>query len=311
VKKSSKFEAGYLNNEEESHMSDAVELLINAQCLVGEGPIWDDEKQVLYWVDILNSTLFIYDPATAENRAFNIGQHVGTVVPRASGGLLLAVRDGFAFFDPDTQELTMIDDPEAHLPGNRFNDGKCDPAGRFWAGTMAYDNPTDQGSLYRLDADFSVHKMLDNIGISNGIAWSLDHSTMYFIDSIRYTVRAFDYDIETGDIAGERVVIHVPKEVGLPDGMAIDSDGMLWVAHFGGSQVCRWSPESGKILETIMLPVSCVTACAFGGANLDTLFITSASHVLDEEDLDHEPHAGGLFAVKPGYRGVPAFRFAG
>ena len=292
-------------------MDGNVELLVDEHALVGEGPLWDEEEQVLYWVDILSSKLFIYDPASGENRTLDVGQHVGTVVTRASGGLMLAVREGFASFDLETQELTLIANPEAHVTGNRFNDGKCDPAGRFWAGTMAYENPKDSGSLYRLDTDLSVHKMFGGVAISNGIVWSLDHTTMYYVDTLRKNVRAWDYDNETGDIANERAIINVPEEAGMPDGMAIDSEGMLWVAHYGGARVSRWNPGSGELLEEIPLPVTQVTACAFGGPDLATLFITSAAQELDAEELARQPLAGGLFAIETPYRGVPSFRFGG
>ena len=292
-------------------MDTGVELLVDAHAQVGEGPLWDEEQQVLYWVDILSSLLYIYDPATGENRALDIGQHVGTVVTRASGGLMLAVREGFASFDLETQELTLIANPEAHITGNRFNDGKCDPAGRFWAGTMAYENPTNQGSLYRLDTDFSVHKIFGDVAISNGIIWSLDRMTMYYIDTLRKNVRAFDYDNDTGDISNERVIVNVPEEIGMPDGMAIDSEGMLWVAHYGGSCVSRWNPNTAQLLEKIDLPVTQVTACAFGGPNMDILFITSAAQELDAEELARQPLAGGLFSIKTPYQGVLSFRFGG
>ncbi len=292
-------------------MDTGVELLVDAHAQVGEGPLWDEERQVLYWVDILSSLLYIYDPATGENRALDVGRHVGTVVTRASGGLMLAVREGFASFDLETQELTLIADPEAHITGNRFNDGKCDPAGRFWAGTMAYENPTNQGSLYRLDTDLSVHKIFGDVAISNGIIWSLDHTTMYYIDTLRKNVRAFDYADDTGDISNERVIINVPEEVGMPDGMAIDSEGMLWVAHYGGSCVSRWNPNTAQLLLRIDLPVTQVTACAFGGPNLDILFITSAAQELDAAELDRQPLAGGLFSIKTPHQGVPSFRFGG
>ena len=292
-------------------MDSAVELLVDQHALVGEGPLWDEQEQVLYWVDILNSTLFIYDPATGENKEIDVGQHVGTVVTRASGGLMLAVRDGFASFDLETRELTLIANPEAHVTGNRFNDGKCDPAGRFWAGTMAYENPKDSGSLYRLDTDLSVHKIFGGVAISNGIVWSLDNTTMYYVDTLRKNVRAFDYDNDTGDISNERVVIEVPAETGLPDGMAIDSEGMLWVAHYGGSRVSRWNPATGENLGHIPLPVTQVTACAFGGPDMTTLFITSAAQELDAAELARQPLAGGLFAIETPYRGVPSFRFGG
>ncbi|NJN82848.1 MAG: SMP-30/gluconolactonase/LRE family protein [Caldilineaceae bacterium] len=217
----------------------------------------------------------------------------------------------FAAFDLESETLTKIADPEADNPGNRFNDGKCDPAGRFWAGTMAYDNPTDQGSLYRLDTDMSVHKMLGDIGIANGIIWSLDAKTMYYIDSVRHNVRAFDYDNATGDIANERVIIATDKSMGLPDGMTIDAEGMLWVAYYGGSCIRRWNPDTGEQLDQIDLPTKSITACAFGGPNLETLFITCACQRMDEAALAREPLAGALFATKPGVRGVPSHKFAG
>ena len=292
-------------------MDTGVELLVDAHAQVGEGPLWDEEQQVLYWVDILGSLLYIYDPATGENRVLDVGRHVGTVVTRASGGLMLAVREGFASFDLETQELTLIANPEAHITGNRFNDGKCDPAGRFWAGTMAYESPSNQGSLYRLDTDLSVHKIFGDVAISNGIIWSLDHTTMYYIDTLRKNVRAFDYADDTGDISNERVIINVPEEIGMPDGMAIDSEGMLWVAHYGGSCVSRWNPNTAQLLLKIDLPVTQVTACAFGGPNLDILFITSAAQELDAAELERQPLAGGLFSIKTPYQGVPSFRFGG
>lgn len=292
-------------------MNDDVKILVDNHALVGEGALWDETQGVLYWVDILSNKLYIYDPASGENRAFDVGQHVGTVVLRASGGVMLAVYDGFAAYDLESQKLTLISDPEADLPNNRFNDGKCDPAGRFWAGTMAYSNQTTQGSLYRLDTDLSVHKLLGNIGISNGIVWGLDAKTMYYIDSMAYNVRAFDYDNATGDLSNERVVITVPRELSLPDGMAIDAEGMLWVAHFGGSAVRRWDPSTGQVLATIELPAKQITSCAFGGPNLETLYITSGANGLDATALAKQPHAGALFAVKPGVRGVPTFKFAG
>ena len=291
-------------------MSSDVTLVVDAHALVGEGPIWDDKKGVLYWVDIMSSMLYEYNPVTGVNRSYNVGQHVGTIVPRASGGVMLAVYDGFAAFDPANGQLTLIADPEADLPDNRFNDGKCDPAGRFWAGTMAYSNQTTQGSLYRLDPDLSVHKMLGEIGIANGIVWSLDNKTMYYIDSVANTVRSFDYELATGNLSNERVIIRTDG-LGLPDGMAIDAEGMLWVAHFGGSCVRRWNPHTGQVIGVIELPASQITACAFGGPDLATLYITSAAIGLDDADLQREPHAGGLFMATPGVKGVPSFSFAG
>ncbi|MBI2504516.1 MAG: SMP-30/gluconolactonase/LRE family protein [Candidatus Latescibacteria bacterium] len=292
-------------------MAVQVELLLDAHAQIGEGPLWDEEQQVLYWVNIMENLLHIYDPATGEDQAMDVGQPVGTVVVRGSGGLMLALQHGFASFDLHTHQVKILADPEAHLPENRFNDGKCDPAGRFWAGTMAIAATKGAGSLYCLDTDLSVRRMLGDISISNGIVWSLDHGTMYYIDSLKADVRAYDFEVQTGNIANERVVCRFTEGMGLPDGMAIDAEGMLWVAQYNGSRVCRWNPHTGQVLETIMLPVSRVTACAFGGADLDTLYITSASQGMSPDDWKKEPHAGGLFACKPGVRGVPTFRFKG
>lgn len=288
-----------------------VELRVDARALVGEGPIWDVERQVLYWVDILSHKLYVYDPVKEENQAFDIGQAVGTVVPRVSGGLMLAMHHGFAAFELATQTLTPIHDPEAHLPANRFNDGKCDPAGRFWAGTMAFEPKEPVGSLYCMEVDLSVRKVLDKVTISNGITWSLDKSTMYYIDTPTLNVRAFDYDLDSGNISNERVVIEIPKGTGAPDGMDIDAEGMLWIALYGGSRVCRYNPQTGELLHTIPMPASRVTACAFGGRDLDTLFITTACQQMTEEDWQKEPNAGGLFSIKPGYKGVGPYWFKG
>ncbi len=285
-----------------------VELLVDAKAVIGEGPIWDDQQQKLLWVDILGKTIYAYDPLAGSNLRYDVGQFVGTVVPWRANEVMLAVYDGFASYHLETQKLHLIANPEADKPDNRFNDGKCDPAGRFWAGTMALTSQTDEGALYCMGTDFSVSKKIGGVGISNGITWSLDHKTMYYIDSLAQNVRAYDYDIITGDIGNERVIIEVPREMGIPDGMTIDEEGMLWIAHFHGSRVCRRHPQTGEILQTIHLPVSCITACAFGGKDLDTLYITSAALV---SGIPSEPSAGGLFAIKPGVRGVPAFRFGG
>ena len=293
-------------------MNFTAELVLDSHSALGEGPIWDNERQILYWVDILGSSLNAYDPVRQENIVHDIGQNVGTVVPaKEPGKVMLAVYEGFARYDLDKQELTLLHNPEAHLPQNRFNDGKCDPAERFWAGTIAVNGRGKHGSLYCLETDGHVRKVLGDIGISNGLGWSLDGTLMYFIDTNRSAVRAFDFDAATGKIKNGRDAIRVPKEMGFPDGMTIDAEGMLWIALWGGGQVCRWNPNNGELLQSVGCPVSQTTACAFGGKAKDILFITSASIGLSEEKLKKEPHAGGLFAVEAGCKGVPAYRFGG
>jgi sugar lactone lactonase YvrE len=289
-----------------------AELVLDAKAELGEGPLWDERTKRLYWVDIVGQALHIYDPATKQNKTYDVGQMVSTVVLSETGGVLVAVQNGFARFDPNSGTLDILVDPEAHIPANRFNDGKCDPAGRFWAGTMDITaSIPNQGSLYRLDSDMSVHTMLTGVSISNGIVWTADHKTMYFNDSIPYTVTAFDYDHATGDISNPRVVIQVPEHMGVPDGMAIDSEGMLWIAHFYGGAVRRWNPHTGQVLETVELPTSNPTACAFAGNNLDEMYITTARDSLSAEQLSQQPHAGGLFWVNPGVTGTLTHRFKG
>jgi sugar lactone lactonase YvrE len=290
-------------------MANKAELLLDIRADLGEGPLWDERENVLYWVDINGHKLYVYNPATGANTGYDVGQQVGTVVLRESGGVMLALRNGFAAFDPASGKLEIIADPEADKPNNRFNDGKCDPAGRFWAGTMCGE--PYQSALYRLDTDMSVHKMVEDVCISNGIVWTADKKTMYYIDSPVRNVYAYEYDHETGDISNCRIIIKVPDDKGVPDGMAIDSEGMLWIAHYNGSAVHRWDPASGEILETIELPVSRVTACAFGGDKLDTLYITTAINGMKEEQHAQEPHAGSLFVAKTNVTGTLTYRFKG
>ena len=288
-----------------------IELVVDAHATLGEGPFWDVARHVLYWVDIFEYKLHIYAPGTNADRAIQLDQYVGAVVPRQRGGVMLALHHGFAGLDLETEKITILADPEAQRPQIRFNDGKCDPAGRFWAGTMALDLAPGMGRLYCLDTDHVVRCMLDNLSISNGINWSLDHKVMYFIDTPTRAIAAFDYDLATGSLANRREVIQVPEEMGLPDGMTIDSEGMLWVGLWGEALVGRWDPSTGRLLQTIELPTRHVTACAFGGPNLDHLYITTARLGLDDRALAGQPHAGGLFRAIPGVRGVALPGFAG
>jgi sugar lactone lactonase YvrE len=294
-------------------MADAAELVLDAKARLGEGAVWDAERARLYWVDIEGYEVHVFDPATGRDRSFAVGDYVGTVVPRARGGVVLALGRSFAALDLDTRELTVLAEPEAEKVrhGNRFNDGKCDPQGRFWAGTMALSEAAAAGGLYRLDADRRVHRMVDGVSISNGIAWNAAADRMYYIDSPTREVAEFDYDDATGAISNRRVAVRFPEGHGWPDGMAIDAEGMLWIAEWEGGCVSRWDPARGKLLRRIQLPVSRVTSCAFGGNALDELYVTSAWTRLDDSQRKAQPLAGGLFRLRPAVGGVPAFAFAG
>ncbi len=273
--------------------------------MLGEGPIWYGD--LLYWVDIDSCRVWISEPEVDRHRMIQLDRKVGTVVPRESGGLVVALADGFAFLDPETEELLPIGDPEAGF-ATRFNDGKCDPAGRFWAGTMATDGTSCAGSLYVLDRDLQIHRRLSGVSCSNGICWSLDAETMYYIDTPTRQVAAFDYDLKTGTISRRRPVIAIDKANGSPDGMTMDANGNLWIALWGGWGVVCYDPRTGLLKERIEVPASRVTACAFGGEKLDQLFITTARVGLAD---DEEPEAGGLFVADVGVRGLPATTFSG
>ncbi len=293
-------------------MTDSVEIIVPAGANHGEGALWHAEKQLFYWCDINIGKVYIYDPATGVNRTIDVGQAVGTVVARRSGGLMLAVKHGFAALDLDTEALTILADPEAHIPENRFNDGKVDPAGRFWAGTMTDGNVViGGGALYMLGVDHTASLRLPNVSISNGIVWTADKQTMYFIDTLTYTIDGFDYDDATGAISNRRVMFSMPEADGFPDGMAIDEHDNLWIAVMGSGHVYCWDPVNAKHLATIDLPTTQITSCAFGGPNLDELYITTSTLGLDAAGLARQPLAGALFKVHVNVRGVPSPEYLG
>lgn len=292
-------------------MDTAVELVFDAKAALGEGPAWDDRRGKLVWVNILEGSVHEYDPVTGESHSFQTGQLVGAAVPSTDGGYVLALHHGFYRYRHGSSQPELICDPEGPDTVNRFNDGKCDPAGRVWAGTMGMHGEQGTGALYRLDLDGTVTKMIDGVTCSNGIAWSPDEKTMYYIDTPTRQVVAYDYDQESGDIRNHRVAVHVAPEDGMPDGMAIDEEGMLWVAHWGGSQVIRYHPGEGTILERIPVPASQTTSCAFGGPNLDELYITSARIGISEQELTQTPAAGGLFRIKTKVRGAKLSYYKG
>ena len=288
-----------------------MELAADAGAILGEGPWWDASASVLYWLDIQGRRLHTFDPSLGKDRAVALAMRPGAVVGRARGGLLMAMEDGFAFADPLSGSRRTIVDPEAELPGNRFNDGKCDPLGRFWAGTMDDAEQAFSGSLYRLDPDLSWKRIIEGVGISNGLAWSPDGRTMYYIDTRARRVDAFDYDLDEGSISGRRIAFEVPASMGSPDGMTIDEEGMLWVALWEGWGLGRWDPRTGRLLERVRIPVARTTSCCFGGERLDRLFVTTARTGLDSEGLIFQPQAGGLFTLECGVRGQSSIPFAG
>ena len=289
-----------------------IELEFNAQAKLGEGPCWDARKQLLHWVDIERFELHTYNPVTKSDRVINVGHHIGAAVVRKSGGFVVALRDGIYHLDEETEALNLLVAPEPDCPENRFNDGKCDPAGRLWAGTMHLpETEMNCGHLYSIDTDLSARRRVDDVSISNGLAWSPDEKTMYFIDSPTRQCVAFDYDKATGGISNRRVCVEIPEGEGWPDGMNIDAEGMLWIALWDGWAVRRYNPNNGELLAQIDLPVARPTSCVFGGEDLRTLYITSASTRLDAEALEKQPLAGGIFRANPGVQGTATMEFLG
>ena len=285
-------------------------LVLDEKTILGEGSIWHPTENKLYWIDIEGKILHIYDPVLKVDKQLKVGSRVGTVVPVQSGGALLALQNGIQKIDTKTGKLTFLTNPliDSNI---RFNDGKCDPSGRFWVGTMALDSRKKGGVLYRFDKDKTVHLMLDSVSISNGIVWTADKKTMYYNDTPTGTIQAFDYDDTNGNITNRRVAVKIPNGIGAPDGMTIDVEGNLWVALWGGGIVGKFNPLTGELLQKIKVPAPNVSSCAFGGKNLDILFITTARQWMNEEQLKKFPLSGGLFSVKPGVRGVRAEFYKG
>ncbi|WP_321371221.1 SMP-30/gluconolactonase/LRE family protein [uncultured Draconibacterium sp.] len=286
-----------------------AELVLDTQSTLGEGALWNYRTGELMWVDIKKEILNSYNPETGYNKEMFTGQMIGTVVPTESGNALVALQQGIYYFDVQTGSKKQLAAPEADLPDNRFNDGKCDPSGRFWAGTISTKGEMEVAALYRFDPDTTIHKMVDKVSISNGIVWTKDKTKMYYIDTPTQKVMAYDYDDATGEISNPEVAVNVPREMGSPDGMTIDENDNLWVALWGGSAVGCWDPLSGELIDKIEVPAKNITSCAFGDEDLGTLYITSAREATSDEDLAKYPHAGGIFEYRPGVKGVQTFYF--
>ncbi len=287
-----------------------VECVVDARNKLGEVPVWDVREEVLYWVDIEGRLLQRFTPATGKVERWDMPERIACFALRQGGGLIVAFASGIALYDLATGRIDWIARPEAHIPTNRFNEGKCDRKGRFWAGTMDDRLAAHSGALYRVDADLSVHKVLDGIGISNSIVWSLENDAFYFADTLDAAIFRFDYDHAGGSISNRRTIVDL-KGTGIgPDGSTIDSEGFLWNAQWDGWRVARYAPD-GRLDRIVELPVQRPTSCMFGGPDLKTLYVTSAIWDLTADDLEAQPQAGGLFALDVGVGGVPEPRFAG
>lgn len=290
-----------------------IECVVDAHAQLGEGTLWDPVEGVLWWIDIWAPCIHRYNPVTRVDDIWSAPEYLGCLGRRERGGLIVTMASGFYFFDPLTGNFDPIVDPEADLRDTRFNDGKPDRQGRFWAGTM-FEVPGREiefvGSLYRMDTDLSVHRMVEGIGCSNALAWSPDSKTMYFSDSHAGAVWAYDFDAVTGDIENRRTFIDMTKSDGLADGATVDAEGGYWVTIPITGKVCRYDPQ-GKLMQTVVLPTDLPTCCEFGGRDLDILYVTTAILRRPAEHFRGQTNPGGLFAIDVGVKGLALPAFAG
>lgn len=281
--------------------------VLEARARLGESPIWDSTGKLLYWVDIYNHRVHQFNPATGEKGFFDVGDVVGAIATAGADRLIMLLRHHLAFLNTQTGVVTPILEIESNLPDNRLNDGKCDPQGRFWFGSMcSIEKP--QASLYRYDKDGSLHLMETGLTISNGLGWSPDQKTFYLTDSPQQKIYAYDFNSITGNITNRRIFVDLTHESFYPDGLTIDSEGHIWSAMWNGWYVIRFNPKGEEILR-IKLPVQVPTSCTFGGEDLQTLYITTASVGLSQAEIDKSFYSGDLFALQTDVTGLPTNTF--
>jgi sugar lactone lactonase YvrE len=286
-----------------------AEVLYNPHAVLGECPVWDHQQGELITVDIISQKLLFYHLHNKRSTEITMPQPVGCIVPTEEGRYLVALQDGIYEWNRSDNHLKMISNVESELKNNRFNDGKCDPQGRFWIGSMDMDIKKGAGSVYCLIGNNHPAKKITNTTISNGIAWNRESTKMYFIDTISYTILAYDFDSETGNISNPKVIVSVPESDGAPDGMEIDENGNLWVAHWGDAKVKCWNPVTGKVIDEIAIYALNPSSCIFGGKDLNTLFVTSARDKMSAQELKKYPLSGAVFQVPMPVKGLLCSRF--
>jgi sugar lactone lactonase YvrE len=277
---------------------DDVDVVIDLGSRLGEGPLWDHRTGLLAWVDILAGHVHLTDPGSGVTTTVPVGTDVGAIALHGDAGYLLAVRPGYATLEG---HRVVVVNQVIDVDGQRMNDGALDPVGRFVAGSITNDR-TPTGALYSRDPDGAVRTLFGGVTVSNGLAWSATGDRLFYVDSPLQSIDVMDYDVEAGTVSGRRRWVSVPESVGIPDGLAIDAEGCLWLALFGGGKVLRYSPDA-ELIGEVHLPVSRITSCAFGGPALDRLFITTAA-VGSSPDDPPRPHDGALFVVEPDVVGV-------
>ncbi|MDZ7613707.1 MAG: SMP-30/gluconolactonase/LRE family protein [Flavobacteriaceae bacterium] len=284
-------------------------LLYEIHAQLGEGAFWNHETGILYWVDIEGKQLHLFDPEKKTDRSFPTPSRIGTVVPQNRDTAVVALEDGIYKLNTNNGTLALLSDVEAKVTANRFNDGKCDPNGNLWVGSMDMEQKKPGAKLYKVEASGRTTIMLDNVTISNGIVWTKDKKTMYYIDTPTRKIRAFDFNPENSTISNERVAVQVSESLGYPDGMAIDENDNLWVGMWNGNSVLCFDPKTGTVIDKIDVPAHNVTSCAFGGKDLNLLYITTASVDMTDDEKKQFPLAGSLFVAEPGVKGVKSTLF--
>ena len=284
-------------------MSLQFDLFSDYSCELGEGPFWDSKRSRLHWVDIIGEKIISQNLDGSNIHALEVDGNPGCVVLSDDGTMVAGVDNQISSLDGGGNLLKVLADTKEGS-GLRFNDGKCDPTGRFWVGSMDRKEKNKLGSLYSWNSIEGLVYREQGVTVSNGMGWSPDNSLFYYIDSPTREVSVYDFDLSTGSINNKRRFISFSEEDGFPDGMTIDNEGRLWIAFWGGSKIMCVNPDSKAIEEVVSFPVSKITSCAFGGEKLDKLFITSAKVQVNEED---EPMAGKTFVVSPGVKGLPSF----
>jgi len=282
----------------------------NSGDLLGEGPLWCSKSNRLYWVDIKGQSIRFYEPEEGLYQSFPMPSQVSCIAIKEKGGLLAAMGRELVSIDLERLSIKNLIKVEDKFPNNRFNDGKCDAQGRFWIGSMDKSEEKESGSLYCLSNDMSLGKKLSGLIVSNGIGWSPDNTIMYLTDSKARKIFAFEYDLNLGSIHSKRVFANIEKKDGFPDGLAVDADGHVWSAHWDGWKITRYTPD-GSVDQVIHMPIPRPTSCAFGGKNLDRLFVTSASFGLSEAEQAEAPLSGGVFEIEVGISGMPISMFNG
>ena len=287
---------------------DCVEIALDIRAELGEGPLWDEQRQRLLFVDIMRGHVHEFDPAAGTDRIVEFPWPVGAVALHEDGNWVLAAANGFHAANPATGQTRLIAAVEADRPDNRMNDGYVDARGRFWAGTMNMHKVRHAGTLYRLDSDRSVSPMVIGVSTSNGIDWSPDNRTAYYVDTPTGRIDTFEFDLASGVLGHRRPFVEIASADGFPDGLIVDAEGFVWVCLWKGAAVRRYSPD-GRLDRVIAMPATQVTKCAFGGPDLDELFITTAWIGLSESQRDEQPLAGALFRIHPGVKGKAANRY--